>query len=127
MRDQHRRDTDLAAFVGLDWADQQHSICLQEVGSQKVEHLQLKQTPEALAQWVRTLMQRFAGRKVAIALEQSRGPVIHALMSYDFIVLYPVNPQMLCKYRKPFQTAAQRVTRSMAHCCWSWSHYIATS
>lgn len=108
MHNQHTLDSKLAAFVGLDWADQQHSLCLQEVGSHKVEHFQLKQTPEALTEWVRALMQRFKGRKVAIALEQSRGPVIHALMSYDFLVLYPVNPQMLCKYRKAFSSSGAK-------------------
>ena len=35
---------------------------------------------------------RFGGAKIAIAIEQARGPVIYALMAYDFIVLYPINP-----------------------------------
>jgi transposase len=101
-------DAELAAFVGLDWADQAHALCLQEAGSPRLEHQQLKQTPEALAAWVRELLHRFNGRKVAIALEQSRGPLIHALMQYDFLLLYPINPQMLCKYRKAFANSGAK-------------------
>jgi hypothetical protein len=32
---------------------------------------------------------------VGIALEQRKGAVIHALMMYEFLVLYPVNPKAL--------------------------------
>jgi hypothetical protein len=35
-------------------------------------------------------------------LEQSRGPLIHALLKYDFLVLFPINPNLLAQYRKAF-------------------------
>ena len=35
---------------------------------------------------------------MAIAIEQRKGAVIHALMMYDFLVLYPVNPKALARY-----------------------------
>jgi len=28
-----------AAYIGLDWADQKHDVCLQATGSTEVEHL----------------------------------------------------------------------------------------
>lgn len=108
MRNHSIENRELAALVGLDWADQEHALCLQEVGSTRLEHQQIKQTPEALAEWVTELRRRFNGRTVAIALEQSRGPLIHALMRYDFLVLYPINPQMLCKYRKAFANSGAK-------------------
>ena len=40
-----------------------------------------------------------AGRPVGIALEQAKGALIHALMMYEFIVLYPINPKALARYR----------------------------
>src|SRR5499427_10993275 len=43
---------------------------------------------------------RYGGKYVAIVLEQVRGGLIHALMSTDFIKIYPVNPQSLAKLRK---------------------------
>lgn len=91
-----------AALVGLDWADRKHDVALREAGSDSVERLQLPHTPEAIAEWVAGLRRRFGGRPVAIALEQSRGGLIHALLPYAFLVLYPVNPASFAKYRKLF-------------------------
>jgi transposase len=93
---------EMAAWIGLDWADQHHVISLQAAASAQLESYVLKQTPQALQEWVSQLQARFPGRKVAVALEQSRGAVVYALMSYDFLVLYPINPKSLAKYREAF-------------------------
>ena len=37
---------------------------------------------------------------IAIALEISK--VVYALQKYDFLVLFPINPVMLAKYRQAF-------------------------
>lgn len=91
-----------AAYIGLDWADQHHDLCLQAAGSQQRETTRLEHKPETLAAWVTQLRQRFQGRPVAIALEQSRGALLYALMHYDFLVLYPVNTNTLASYREAF-------------------------
>ena len=93
---------DIAAWVGLDWADQQHVICLYEVATAQTEITRLEQKPEAFQSWLSQLRQRFGGAKVAIVLEQARGAVIYALLGFDFVVLYPVNPQALASYRKAY-------------------------
>ena len=92
----------IAAWVGLDWADQQHVICLYEVQSGQSEITRLEQKAEAFQSWLSQLRQRFGGAKVAIVLEQARGAVIYALLGFDFVVLYPVNPQALAHYRKAY-------------------------
>lgn len=97
-----KQPVELAAFIGLDWADQQHAICLQEAGATRREPLKLDQTPEALQAWIQQLRARFGGRPVAIAVEQARGALIYALMHVDFLHLYPVNPQTLAKLRQAF-------------------------
>lgn len=97
-----KQPVELAAFIGLDWADQQHAICLQEAGTTRREPLKLDQTPEALQAWIHQLRARFGGRPVAIAVEQARGALIYALMHVDFLHLYPVNPQTLAKLRQAF-------------------------
>ena len=89
----------VAAWIGLDWADDEHKVCLYDEATGKIEEGTLKHTPEMLRQWVTDLRSRYGGAKVAIALEQSRGGLIHALMGTDFIVLYPVNPKALARYR----------------------------
>jgi transposase len=93
---------EIAAFVGLDWADQKHVLTVQETHSDQRQHVTLDQTPEALQNWIQLLRNRFAGRPVAIAVEQKRGALIYALMHVDFLRLYPVNPQMLAQFRKAF-------------------------
>jgi transposase len=92
----------VAAWVGLDWADQQHVICLYEVATGQNTVSRLEQKPEALQDWLSQLRQRFGGAPVAIVLEQARGAVIYALLSADFVRLYPVNPQSLASYRKAY-------------------------
>src|SRR5213593_3105801 len=93
---------ELAALIGLDWADQQHALTLSEAGSTQLERTTLKHTPEAIGAWVAALRQRFGGRPVGIALEQSRGALFHALSGYDCVVLYPIPPKMLKKLREAF-------------------------
>jgi len=95
-------DIEIAAFLGLDWADQRHVIRLRVAGSAQIEARVLDQKPESLRAWIQDLRQRFGGRQVAIALEQSRGSLLYALMNVDFLRLYPVNPQNLAKFRKAF-------------------------
>src|SRR5947208_3534647 len=95
-------NVEIAAFVGLDWADQKHVVSLQEADSDQRQRFTLDQTPEALQNWIQQLRDRFAGRPVAIAVEQKRGALIYALMHVDFLYLYPVNPQTVAKLRQAF-------------------------
>ncbi len=87
--------TKFAATIGLDWADQKHDLWIQPADGSKAEHRQLEHTPEALHEWVAKLRERFGNRPVAIGIETSRGAVISALMAYDFIVFFPINPKAL--------------------------------
>jgi transposase len=91
-----------AACVGIDWADAKHDGCLQATGSAKRECFQLEHTPEAIDAWVTTLRMRFDGQPVAIGLELNKGPLVFALRKYDFLVLFPINPLTLARYREAF-------------------------
>src|SRR5215475_3144731 len=91
-----------AAFVGIDWADAKHDGCLQAAGSAKRECFQLEHTPEAIDAWVTTLRTRFHSQPVAICLELNKGPLVFALRKYDFLVLFPINPLTLARYREAF-------------------------
>src|SRR5262245_28907209 len=97
-----QQNVEIAAFVGLDCAEQKHAATLQEANSDQRQRFTLDQTPEALQSWIQQLRNRFAGRAVAIAVEQKRGALIYALMHVDFLHLYPVNPQTLSQFRKAF-------------------------
>src|SRR5512133_1790217 len=68
-----------AAFVGLDWADAKHDVCLQAAGTEQREFLSLEHSPEAINAWVQTLRTRFNGQPVAVCLELNKGPIVSAL------------------------------------------------
>ena len=38
-----------SAFVGIDWADAKHDICLRADGSEKLEHCEIAQKAEVIA------------------------------------------------------------------------------
>ncbi len=91
---------ELAAYIGLDWADERHAICLRVAATNETRTFSVEQKPEKLHEWVASLRAEFGGRKVGIAVEKSRGGIIYVLMAYDFLVLYPINPKALAKYRE---------------------------
>src|SRR5512134_2263530 len=94
--------TEFAAFIGIDWADRKHDVCLLPAGSSTPELSVLPHRPEAIAQWAQLLYQRFGGALIAVCLELAKGPLVYALQRYPFLVLFPVNPTTLAKYRKTF-------------------------
>jgi hypothetical protein len=46
-----RQEPQLAAFVGIDWADQKHAWCLQAAGTTQRESGEVEHTPEAVEAW----------------------------------------------------------------------------
>jgi hypothetical protein len=88
-----------AAQIGLDWGDKKHVYCLRVSGEKRIEPACLEQSPEAISDWVAGLRQRFGRGKVAIFLEQSRGALINALMCHENLVLFPINPKSLARFR----------------------------
>ena len=62
----------------------------------------LAHTPQAIAAYFTNLRAQYPGQLIAVGLEQSRGPLLFALLQYDFLVLYPLNPTTLAKYREAF-------------------------
>ncbi|MFY9611121.1 MAG: IS110 family transposase [Blastocatellia bacterium] len=105
---------EIAAFVGIDWADGEHEVCLMRADGGMVESSCLKQSPESLSEWAHGLRDRFGNRKVALALEQRKGPLIYALMCYEWLVLYPVNPKSLARYREAFSVSNAKSDRGDA-------------
>jgi transposase len=93
---------EFAAFIGLDWADTKHDMCLQIAGSDHREVTVLEHQPEVIEAWATALLHRFEGGPIAIALELNKGPIVEALRKYDGLVLFHINPMMLARYREAF-------------------------
>lgn len=96
-------ETEFAALIGIDWGDRAHHVVVWDVELNKKAECSIEQTPAALHGWIGGLLKRFGGRPLALAVEQSRGALVYALMSYPGIVLYPVNPKSLARYRDTFR------------------------
>jgi len=99
---QQEAHEEFAAFIGLDWADSSHDVCLQAAGSATREYCILTHAPEAIDVWVSTLRTRCNGHPIAVCLELNNGPIVSALRTYDFLVLFPINPLTLARYREAF-------------------------
>src|SRR6185295_8856561 len=103
-REVQRMDTEsatqYAAYIGIDWADKDHAYALRATEGKKVEQGKVEAKPEAIEEFVAQLRQRFGGKAIAVALEQSRGSLLFTLSKYDHLVLYPVHSSTLDSYRK---------------------------
>lgn len=91
---------EIVAWIGIDWADEAHEICEYRVETGNKEKYAVQHSGEALQEWLNQLRIRYGGKRIAMAVEQARGGLIYALMSTDFIEIYPVNPQSLAQFRK---------------------------
>jgi transposase len=100
--------SEYAALIGIDWADAKHDICLIDAQTLGREASVVRHSPEVIDQWALSLRERFGGRPIAVCLEQSRGPLIYALLKYDFLTLYPINPSTLARYREAFSPSRHK-------------------
>lgn len=100
--------TEYAVLVGLDWADQKHVLCCRETATGQLETRALVQSPESINEWIADLMASHPGGRIAVCLEQSRGPVVYALMEYAQVDVFPVNPVTVADYRKAFRPSGAK-------------------
>jgi Transposase len=90
------------AFVGMDWADTKHDVCVQAANSDQREFTCFSHQANRIEEWASGMHRRF-GRTSTIALELAKRPIVYARRKYDFFLLFPVNPSTLAKYRKAFK------------------------
>ena len=93
------QEEDLAVFVAIDWADKKHVWALVKAGSPERKQGEIEAAPEAVETWVNELQARFPGQRIAVALEQKRGPLLCLLSKYNELVLYPVHPATVSRMR----------------------------
>ena len=76
-----------------------------------------KQDPKEICQTITAWRKTYPGATFAVAIEATKGALINALIAYDDVVIYPINPAALASYRKAFGMAAARTIQPM-RCCW---------
>ena len=98
----NQQPTQPGLFIGIDWADQKHDIYVIDRHG-KGFHQELKHSAENIDVWVGEMLQLAGGRPIAIMLEQSRGALVYALMFRKDVLLYPINPKQLARYRESYR------------------------
>jgi len=94
-----------AVTVGIDWADLKHDV-FERHPDGSLHHQQISSSPEAITDWLFALRSVSAEGRVAVAVEQRRGPLFHCLSQcLEWMDLYPINPQTLARYRQAFYTS----------------------
>lgn len=101
-------DFGFTAFVGIDWADRKHDVCVKNVELETINHSIISSAPEALSKWISDLRKEIPNGKIAICLEQSKGPLIFQLMMHDFITLFPINPRALARFREALSVSGAK-------------------
>ena len=88
-----------AAFVAIDWADEKHVWSMQAADSDERQRGEVNHNPEAIESWVAMLSSRFPGQPIAVAVEQSRGPLVFMLGKYEQLHVYPIHPRAAAQFR----------------------------
>jgi len=98
----------IVCWVGLDWADKKHCASVRTTPTGTGQQSFIEQEPEKLEAFFLKLRTEHPQGKIAVAIEQKRGPVLYALLKFDFLVLYPVNPRSLADYRRAFNVSGAK-------------------
>src|SRR5437667_7526850 len=96
-----------AAWVGWDWADQNHDLFIETAAGQ-TERIRLANRPDVLHAWLKELGQRFAQQKVVLALEASRSALLPILLDYPYVEIYLINPKSLARFREVFRPSGTK-------------------
>ena len=100
---------EFAAYVGLDWGDKNHALAWTAGASKTAPQTgTLVNSPEVLHAWLQELGQRCEGRPVALAVETSRGPLIHLFGAYPWLTVYPIHPMTSARYRTAFKPSGAK-------------------
>lgn len=76
------------AYVGIDWADTKHDICVQAGDGNHREFDCIPHKVDRIDEWAKALHQRLGG-PIAVAVELAKGPIVSALLSTTFSCFSP--------------------------------------
>ena len=103
-------------LVGIDWASQEHQVCVLDMNGKSVGERVFPHGGEGLADlcaWVLTTTGAEPGA-IAVAIEVPHGPVVETLLERKFQV-YSINPKQLDRFRDRFSIAGAKDDRRDGH------------
>jgi transposase len=90
-------------YLGIDWADTEHAVWVEDDQGAPVLQRPVPHTPEGFAEWGRWLdEQRAAGVELWAGIERPDGRVVDFLLDHG-VVVYPINPKALDRARDRFR------------------------
>ena len=83
-------------FVGIDWATQNHEVCIVDCDGGVVDRKTIEHTGAGIAQLVKRLeeLTRAEPGFVAVGIEVPRGAILECLIEHRFAV-YSLNPKQM--------------------------------
>ena len=99
-------------FVGVDWAKDEHTICVLDAGQKVVDRRIIKHSGAGIGQLV-DLLTKLSGSEpatVAVAMETPRGAVVESLVERGFAV-YSLNPKQMDRFRDRHTVAGAKDDR----------------
>lgn len=99
----------LGWFVGVDWATQQHRVCLLDADGKCVAERDVTHGGAGLLELCAWLLEKTGAQPsdIAVAIETPRGPVVDALLERGFQV-FAINPKQLDRFRDRFTVAGAK-------------------
>jgi transposase len=98
----------LVLLVGIDWADQEHVYCLMDEAGTTLSTGTIEHTAEGLEHFMNAVRARAQDpREVLVAIETSHGPLVGALLEYEFTV-YALNPKAVDRSRERFRISGAK-------------------
>lgn len=91
--------------IGLDRSDTKADLHLINTRTGECRSETISTSPEALWEWLLQLRQLHPQARVGVCLEQPAVHLIPFLETYNWIILYPINPITLQKFREAFVTS----------------------
>lgn len=91
----------ISVSVGIDWADAKHDFHLITPDGQ-IHTGEFDQDSKAIAEQLAAWRKLCPGAIFAVAIEATKGAIVNALLEFDEVQIYPVNPAASANYRKAF-------------------------
>ena len=102
-------------YIGVDWADAEHAVWVEDETGMKVMSRNVPQTVEGLGEFGRWLDERrVTGRELWAAIEKPEGRIVDFLLDHG-VVVFPVNPKALDRARDRFRVSGARSDPFDAH------------
>ncbi len=92
-------------WVGLDWGDSEHSVCVLDCETQTTTSFEVKHNPKGMAALFKKLSS--AGEVLGVCIETHKHLVVQQLLTWGFVI-YSVNPKIVKTWGEHLRVQASK-------------------